>query len=163
MVKKIQNANVMDRDISGKLHQDRRAEKTHPKVERNMELTLHTRSSDLPAPKHNEMKHHAPSDRKPHEHFEHVEDGRDRLTPMQVCDYSLDHPTVKTQQWRGTDQGGGLGISHSQEPKGDALLATGFHVKPKKHVHTDETNREISGGGVVDHLYKAPTYHSPGV
>jgi hypothetical protein len=163
MVKKLKDANVMDRGISGQLHQDRRAEKKQPKVKRDMELTLHSQTSDEPAPKHNDMVRHAPSDRKPHEHFEHVEDMRHRVPAMKVSDYSLDHSTVKTQQRKGTDQLGGLGISHSQDPKGDALLATGFDKRPRRHVHTQEHNEMISAGGVVDHVNKLPTYNSPGV
>jgi hypothetical protein len=160
MVKLRKDANISDRDISGQLHHDRRANKSSkPKVKRNMELTLYTKSTDLPAPTHNEMRHHAPSDRKPHEHFEHVEDMRHRVTPMKVTDCELEHPTVKTLGWKQAGEGG---ITHTQED-GESLIATGFHREPHKHVHDHEANEKISGGGVVDHETKLPTYNSPGV
>jgi hypothetical protein len=160
MVKLRKDANISDRDISGQLHHDRRANKSSkPKVKRNLELTLHTKTTDLPAPTHNEMRHHAPSDRKPHEHFEHVEDMRHRVTPMKVTDYELEHPTVNTVRWK---QAPGGGITHTQE-RGESLIGAGFDRRPPRHVFSNEENEMISAGGVVDHETKLPTYNSPEV
>jgi hypothetical protein len=155
MVKRRKDANISDRDISGQLHQDRRANKEQPKVERNMPLRLH-HGKDAPAFDELTGSH---SDRAPSPHFQHIEDMRHRLSPLKVTDYELEHPTVKTVQWK---QAKGGGITHTQED-GERLIGAGFDRRPRKHVCTDQDNRDISGGGLVDHETKIPTYHSPGV